>query len=290
MQTRSFGSTDFQLSVIGLGGLLARYEAVEGHPPPEEKRRIYLRAAELGINLFDMGYGDEVHIPDELKGPGDDRYFSLKPKQGVPEAAELESILDEHLGSLRREAIDIIRIQHHVYVSDADLRERIAALKQSGKVRSLCLIRHHRAAQEAYAAHGPEPEADSDLVIYNYVCRWQEPGIEMARQAGKGVLIMKALGGQWLNWVEQVRTDWENATEEDVVRMAPRGEPIRRDLELVYPIVSGPWGELAREGEETPPTSRAIEWVQQNEGVSSVLVAVASVAELEEATGAGTPA
>ena len=53
--------------MLGLGGLLARYEGALGHPPPEEKRRIYLRAAELGINLFDMGYGDEVHIP-ELEG------------------------------------------------------------------------------------------------------------------------------------------------------------------------------------------------------------------------------
>jgi aryl-alcohol dehydrogenase-like predicted oxidoreductase len=68
--------------------------------------------------------------------------------------------------------------------------------------------------------------------------------------------------------------------------MARRGEPIRRDLGLVYPIVSGPWRELAGPGEDVPPTSRAIEWVQRNEGVSSVLVAVASVAELEEAVGA----
>lgn len=285
MKTRAFGRTDLQLSEMGLGGLLARYEGIEGHPSPEEKRRIYLRAAELGVNLFDMGYGDEIHIPDELKGTDDERNFSLKAKGGAPAAAELEEIVDGNLRNLRREAIDILRIHHHVYMDNEDLRERIAALKQAGKVRALCLIRHHRAAQEAYARRGPEPDTDGDLVIYNYVCRWQESGIDMARQAGKGVLIMKALGGQWLNWAEQVGTDWEIATEEDVVRLAPRGEPIRRDLALVYPIVSGPWGELARAGESVPPTSRAIEWVQRNDGVSSVLVAVASVAELEEATG-----
>ena len=96
---------------------------------------------------------------------------------------------------------------------------------------------------------------------------------------------MKALGGQWLNWQEQASTDWTQAGVEDVVRMAPRGEPMRNDIGLVLPIVAGPWMELARSGEEAPPTSRAIEWVQKNQGVSSVLVAVASVDELEEAVG-----
>lgn len=283
LETRAFGSTNLQLRAMGLGGLLARYEGIEGHPPPEEKRRIYLRAAELGINLFDTGYGDEIHIPDELKGPDDERYFSLK--AGAPDAGQLEKIVDDNLRNLRREAIDILRIHHHAYMENEDLRERIAELKLAGKVRALCLIRHYRAAQEAYARRGPEPDTDGDLVIYNYVCRWQQTGIDMARQSGKGVLIMKALGGQWLNWAEQVRTDWEIADEEKVVRLAPLGESIRRDLELVYPIVSGPWGELARPGEDVPLTSRAIEWVQRNVGVSSVLVAVASVEELEEATG-----
>ena len=60
---------------------------------------------------------------------------------------------------------------------------------------------------------------------------------------------------------------------------------MRRDIELVLPIVSGPWMELAGPGKEAPSTSRAIEWIQQNPGVSSVLVAVASVDELEEAVG-----
>ena len=67
MEYRTFGQTSMQLSTVALGG----------QPWPEEKGRVYLRAAELGINLFDMGYGDEVYIPDELKGNHDGRYFSL---------------------------------------------------------------------------------------------------------------------------------------------------------------------------------------------------------------------
>ena len=272
-----------KLSAIALGGLLAHYEGVNGHPPPDEKRQIYLRASELGINLFDMGYGDEVHIPEELKGPNEDRHFSLK--VGAPRAEDLEGQIDVHLKNLRREAIDILRVHHSAFVEDEQLAERIEALKCAGKVRSLCLIRHLRADQEAYAERGPEPEADADLAIYNYVCRGQAPGIELSANAGKGVLIMKALGSQWLSWEDKTRTDWSNASKETIVKLSARGEGMRSDLELAYPIIAGPWHELADAGEEIPRTERAVQWVLKNEGVSSVLVAFASAAEVEEALG-----
>jgi len=96
---------------------------------------------------------------------------------------------------------------------------------------------------------------------------------------------MKALGGQWLPWEQQVQTDWTTAGSEEVIRLGPKGEGLRPDLPLVYPIVNGPWQELCRPGEEVPPTSRAIGWVQQHPAVTGVLVAFASVAELEEGVG-----
>ena len=283
MEYRRFGQTDMQLSTIGLGGLLAHYEAVNGHPPPDEKRRIYLRAEELGINLFDMGYGDEVHIPEELKGPKDDRFFSLK--VGAPKAEDLQALVDKHLVNVRREAIDILRVHHYAYLQNEGLAECITMLKEQGKVRALCTIRHMLADQEAYAERGPEPDADADLVIYNYVCRWQAPGIAAAAAAGKGVLIMKALGGQWVSWADKAQTDWSAVGEEKVVELSPRGEGILGELPLVYPIVSGPWRELAEPGEVVPRTDRAINWVLATAGVHSTLVAFASVAELEEGLG-----
>ena len=124
-------------------------------------------------------------------------------------------------------------------------------------------------------------------MIYNYVRRTQEPGLALSREAGKGVLIMKALGGQWLPWEAQTRTDWSTADREEVIRLAPRGEPTRADLDLIYPIVNGPWHELCEPGEVAPPTNRAIGWVQQHPAVTCVLVAFASVAELEEGVGVG---
>ena len=283
MEYRKFGQTDMMLSTVGLGGLLARYEGVSGHPPAAEKRRIYLRAAELGVNLFDMGYGDEVHIPDELKGYQEDRYFSLK--VGAPAAAELGDKVDQHLANVRRDAIDILRVHHYAYVGDEALAARIAQLKQEGKVRAVCTIRHMLADQQAYAERGPEPGADADLVIYNYVCRWQGPGIDLAAAADKGVLIMKALGGQWVSWEDKARTDWSAVGQSKVEELSPRGEGIRGELGLVYPVVSGPWHELAEPGEEVPRTERALSWVLANKGVHCILVAFASVEELEEGIG-----
>ena len=282
MEYRDFGQTGMRLSSVGLGGLLAHYwEGETGHPPPEEKRRIYLRAAELGINFFDMGYGDEVHIPQELKGPAADRYFSLK--VGAPEAAKLEGIIDGHLANIRREAIDILRVHYYAYMEDAALRERIAALKEAGKVRALCLIRHFEADQEVYARLGPEPAADADLVIYNYVCRGQAPGMEMAAKAGKGVLTMKALGGQYLSWEHKNQTDWQTASEETLIQLSPLRESMRHELSLVHSFTAGPWSQLALPGEKVARTGPAVAWVLQNKHVSSAYVAVASVAELETA-------
>ena len=281
MEYRDFGRTGLRLSAVGLGGLLAHYwEGESAHPPPEEKRRIYLEAAERGITLFDMGYGDEVHIPAELKGPDTGYHFSLK--VGAPAAADLEATVDRHLANVRREAIDILRVHRYAFVEDEALRAEIDRLKRAGKVRALCTIRHFEADQHAYL-QGPEPNADADLVIYNYVCRGQAPGIAQAAAQGKGVLVMKALGGQYLSWQHKNGTDWTQADGETLMRLSPLGESMRHEIDLVYSFSAGPWTELAGTAGQTAPTGAAVEWVLQNPDVGSALVAVASVDELEQA-------
>ena len=226
-----------------------------------------------------MGYGDEIHIPEELKGNTDERYFSLK--VGAPAAADLEGIIDGHLVNLRRDAIDILRVHYYGYMEDAQLRKRITDLKQMGKVRSLCTIRHFEEDQDAYVTRGPEKAVDADLVIYNYVCRGQGAGIRASSKAGKGVLVMKALGGQYLSWGHKTGTDWTQATEETLVKLSPLGESMRSELPLVYSFTAGPWQELVESEKKISPTGKALSWVLENQGVSSALVGVASVKELE---------
>jgi len=206
--------------------------------------------------------------------------FSLK--LGGPPPQELPNLVEKHLKNLRRDWIDILRVHHGSYLEINGLPEAIDKMKNSGKIRSLCLIRHDLPDQDTYVEKGPEPESDGDLVAYNYVYRYQEPGLAKAKEAGKGVLIMKALGGQWLSWEDMTTTDWTTANEETVVKLAV-SKHVQRYLDLIYPIVSGPWHELAEPGENIPRTEKAIRWVLKNPGVSSILVAVANVEELEAA-------
>ena len=122
-------------------------------------------------------------------------------------------------------------------------------------------------------------------MIYNYVCCWQEPGIRRYAEAGKAVLIMKALGGQWLAWADQTQEDWSRSTEETIVKLAPSGEKIRPDVRLIYPTAKGPWQELAEPGEDIPPIGQAVSWELNNPPVTSIQVAFASMAELEQTLG-----
>ena len=144
-----------------------------------------MRAAEMGVNLFDMGYGDEVHIPDELKGASNERHFSLK--VGAPKAEDLEAIVDKHLANVKREAIDILRVHHYAFMADDALRRRIEDLKGMRKIRALCTIRHFEADQQAYLDRGSEPEADADLVIYRGPPKQQRTDLEI-RESDRGAL------------------------------------------------------------------------------------------------------
>lgn len=283
MNYRSFGDTGIAVSEIALGGLLARYEGVCGHPSAQVKERIYLEALERGITLFDMGYGDEIYIPDELKGNSDSHNFALK--FTAPEPDRLRSVVQSHLRNLHRDAIDILRIHHKDFTSSDRLRANICALRKSGEIRSLCLIRHYLEDQQDYVESGPLEDADGDLVMYNYVCRWQSGGIDKAKDQDKGVLVMKSLGGQWIGWDEKVTPQWALTKKESLPEFAPKREKIAGNLDLIYPVSVGPWVELAEAGHDRPRTSAAVQWALQNPGVNSVLVAVSSVDELEEVLG-----
>ena len=54
-----------------------------------------------------------------------------------------------------------------------------------------------------------------DLLTASAVGRSRASGVPLA---SKAVLIMKALGGQWLAWADQAQEDRSRSTEESIVR------------------------------------------------------------------------
>ena len=100
---------------------------------------------------------------------------------------------------------------------------------------------------------------------------------------------MKALGGGYLSWEDKARTDWTGGTLDTLVQVSPLGEEAVRGETLVYAFTAGPWHELAGPEERIPRTDAAVRWVLKNQTVSSVLVGVASVEELEETLGLMRP-
>jgi len=82
-------------------------------------------------------------------------------------------------------------------------------------------------------------------------------------------------------WRTRSCADWTRATAETLIQLSPLGESMRHELSLVHSFTAGPWHELAGPGESISPTGPAVAWVLKNKNVSSILVAVARVAELE---------
>ena len=94
---------------------------------------------------------------------------------------------------------------------------------------------------------------------------------------------MKALGGQWIGWEDKSDRAWPGVPKEELIKYAPNERKIRKDTDFIYDLCGGPWHELAEPGESRPRTSAAMRWILENPGVSGILLAVASVEEMDEA-------
>ncbi len=150
MEYRSLGSTDLEVSSLGLGSaqLGIRYGADPVEPPPaSDSIRLLRRAAELGINYFDTApaYGDIEPVLGEALEPIRPRpvigtKLSISDQDGPFTGDELRNRLsasvDESLRKLRLECIDLMQI-HSVlppFVTD-ELLETMDGISNSGRVR-----------------------------------------------------------------------------------------------------------------------------------------------------------
>ena len=142
MQYRSLGSSDLQVSVIGLGG------NTFGPPRlvPEQSLRCIARAEELGINYIDTaityGQGEsEAHIGRALAGRRNNWIIATKFNlaQRAPGESVRERIVkhcDTSLQRLQSDHIDLYQLHYNAPgVAAEEVLEVLADLVRKGKVR-----------------------------------------------------------------------------------------------------------------------------------------------------------
>ena len=197
MRYRVLGSTGLNVSVIGYGAIklpeIAQAQATGA----------LNRALDLGVNFIDTarGYKDsETKIGVALKGRRKEYYIATKtPSRDYAGAmADIEKSLNE----LQCDSVDLLQLHS---VSDEDAYAQVTApggalealhnAKDSGKVAHIGITIHRSVSVMRQAILSGEFE--TLMVVFNPM---DEEGVEkeilpMAREAGMGVIAMKALSG-----------------------------------------------------------------------------------------------
>ena len=138
MQYRTFGSTGFQCSILGLGGESALYQRSDAAV------QIIARALELGVNYFDTAplYRDSELNYGEVTPYARNRMFlATKTDQRDRDGAWRQ--FEQSLRRLRTSYVDLLQIHHldeHAEV-DAVLRPD-GAVRMAEEARAQGLVRH----------------------------------------------------------------------------------------------------------------------------------------------------
>ena len=195
MLRRRLGRTGFEASVIGFGG------GPFVRPTWEEGVKAVRRAIELGVNLFDTArsYGDsEAIIGEAIKDTRDRLFIStkshLRTKEGVARS------IDQSLRELKVDKIDLIHI-HSVDTEDI-LKQCLAKggalhamqeAKRAGKVDYIGISGHQNEVLVKALKTG---EFDAVIVTYNLINDEAEHELlPLAKELDVGVLAMKPLDG-----------------------------------------------------------------------------------------------
>lgn len=226
MKKQRLGTTELFVSEAGFG-VLALGEN-HGAVPEEEGAELLLYGLDQGINFFDTAqYYNEYPLMrrflDLAKNSGyrrEDVVICSKSLESTYEG--MMAAADEALKEMGLEYIDVF-LMHEVRTGQIEDRsgawEALKDAKKAGKVRAIGMSTHHVDTAEACAAI---PECDCIFALLNIeglgIRKHEEGGpgkdlpgywlpdragtreemedaLERCRKAGKGVFIMKALGG-----------------------------------------------------------------------------------------------
>ena len=303
METRVYGRTGMQLSVLGfgcgaVGGLMVRGD-------PRDQERAIARALAVGVNYFDTAvqYGDgesEKNLGRVLQ--------NLKPagavvgtKVRLPSAefgriaATVAKSLDGSLARLRRERVDIFHL-HNAITADGDgealsvqqvLGEVVPAfeqLRQQGKTRFLGLtaIGDTRSLQQVVDSGS----FDSAQVVYNmlnpsaatalpanYPAQDYGRLFDRTKAAGTGVIAIRVLAGGALSGSAERHPIASPPPE-------PIGSAMSYDADIARARRLMP---LVTEGFAASLTEAATRFAIGNAAVGTILVGMATPQQFEDA-------
>ena len=201
MEKRPFGTTGWDLSVVGFGGIIVM------DVTPGEADAYVGEAVDRGVNYFDVApsYGNaEERLGPALK-PHRDGVF-LACKTGRRDAAGAQQELDRSLSLMQTDHFDLYQL--HAITSDEDVQqafglggamETFLKARDQGKVKHLGFSAHSVHAALAALAQFP---FDSVLFPFNFVT-FEQAGfgpqvLEAARLRGAARLALKGMArGPW---------------------------------------------------------------------------------------------
>lgn len=215
MHTRQFGTTDMQITPLGLGTWAiggGNYQFGWGSQDDKESIAVIQRALELGINWIDtaavygLGHSEEI-VGQALKEYSGERPYVFtkcsrvwNEKGEISSSLKADSIKREVENSLRRLQVDVIDLyQMHWPNPESDLEEgwsTMAQLKKEGKVRYIGVsnfnveqmqraerIAHVDTLQPPYSLIRPDVEKD----VLRY-CEQQDIGVVVYSPMMSGLL------------------------------------------------------------------------------------------------------
>jgi aryl-alcohol dehydrogenase-like predicted oxidoreductase len=303
METRRFGTTDLQVSVIGFGGWGIGGAAMAGSTPigwgrSDDRTSLAAlrRAFDLGINFYDTadfyGLGKSEELVGRAFGNSDRVVVATKVGHRIGSAGggvsvdysarHIREACAASLRRLRRDHIDYYqlhsaRLEH---LEAGECIEEMERLRESGKVRywgiSLNTFR-------------PEPEADFFLdresgsgfqLVLNVLNRRALPVVERARAAGMGVIVRMPLQfGLLTGAVHRGQT----FPPDDHRSFRLDEEIIGRTLDLLDPF----WREVEALG--LTPTQAALSYAAAVPGVSTIIPGIRTPEQAELNAAGVTP-
>jgi aryl-alcohol dehydrogenase-like predicted oxidoreductase len=305
MQTRTFGRTGLEVSVLGFGCGAVGGLMVKGNAADQE--RAVARALELGINYFDTAamYGNgesERNLGRVLQNLKPAPYLGTKvriPAAGRRNiAAAVTASLEASLQRLQLDHVDLFQLHNHIMLDgqDADLTPEIVLgevvpaferLREQGKIRfyGVTAVGDTAALHRVADAHAFDTAQVSYNLLNPSAGTTVAPGypahdfgnlLAHTRAANMGVIAIRVLAAGALSGVED-----RHPLGSPNVEPIGSGRHYRIDVERARRL-----DPLLREGLADSMIEAAIRFAIANNAVSTALVGYSTLDQLEYAAAA----